>query len=190
MRDRSAAARRAVRGGDYGSPPLESSFAMHATVMRHYLDGAWYPVGGAAAFAREFGATITAAGGQVRTNAEVAAIQVEDDRAAGVRLSDGEVIAGPHVISDVGIHNTLRLLPSNAMDYRWAEDALGLEPSIGFVGLVVPLRAEASDEGLGMDVTQHGEEAYVDGEGAILVLPETIATVSPALASAPAGGRS
>jgi all-trans-retinol 13,14-reductase len=131
-----------ARWGDYGSPPLESSFAMHATVMRHYLDGAWYPVGGAPAFAREFGATITAAGGQIRTNAEVAAIQVEDDRAAGVRLRDGEVIAAPHVISDVGIRNTLRLLPSNAMDYRWAEDALGLEPSIGFVGLYLGLEGD------------------------------------------------
>ncbi|MBK5298481.1 MAG: ammonium transporter [Vicinamibacteria bacterium] len=58
------------------------------------------------------------------------------------------------------------------------------------VGVLVPLRAEATDEGLGMDVTQHGEEAYMDGEGAILVLHEREAVVSPALASAAAGGRS
>ena len=58
------------------------------------------------------------------------------------------------------------------------------------VGVLVPLRAEVTDEGLGMDVTQHGEEAYMDGEGAILVLHERDAGVSPALASAVAGGRS
>ncbi len=58
------------------------------------------------------------------------------------------------------------------------------------VGVLVPLRAEVTDEGLGMDVTQHGEEAYMDGEGAILVLHERDAGVSPALASATAGGRS
>jgi len=40
------------------------------------------------------------------------------------------------------------------------------------VGAVMPLRADVGDEGLGMDVTQHGEEAYTSGEGAILVLPE------------------
>ncbi|MEP6470733.1 MAG: ammonium transporter [Acidobacteriota bacterium] len=34
------------------------------------------------------------------------------------------------------------------------------------------VRATARDEGLGLDVTQHGEEAYSRGEGAILVLPE------------------
>ena len=40
------------------------------------------------------------------------------------------------------------------------------------VSLVVPLKADAADEGLGMDVSQHGEEAYAQGEGAILILPE------------------
>lgn len=38
------------------------------------------------------------------------------------------------------------------------------------VSLMMPLRADRSDEGLGMDVSQHGEEAYADHEGAILVL--------------------
>src|SRR4051812_6398491 len=37
------------------------------------------------------------------------------------------------------------------------------------IALVVPLRAGQKEEGIGMDVTQHGEEAYSRGEGAILV---------------------
>jgi ammonium transporter, Amt family len=37
------------------------------------------------------------------------------------------------------------------------------------VALVAPLRASEKEEGIGMDVTQHGEEAYSRGEGAILV---------------------
>ena len=40
------------------------------------------------------------------------------------------------------------------------------------VALIMPLRADSTDEALGMDVSQHGEEAYAAGEGAILVLPE------------------
>jgi Amt family ammonium transporter len=40
------------------------------------------------------------------------------------------------------------------------------------IGLVMPLRATAGDEALGMDVTQHGEEAYATGEGAILIKPD------------------
>jgi ammonium transporter, Amt family len=56
------------------------------------------------------------------------------------------------------------------------------------IGAVVPLRAPNMEEGLGMDVSQHGEEAYADGEGAILVLPEhELAAVAPAMATQ--GGR-
>jgi Amt family ammonium transporter len=40
------------------------------------------------------------------------------------------------------------------------------------LGAVVPLRAPNRAEGVGMDVTQHGEEAYTSGEGSILVIPE------------------
>jgi ammonium transporter, Amt family len=35
------------------------------------------------------------------------------------------------------------------------------------IGAVMPLRANAGDESTGMDVTQHGEEAYVHAEGAL-----------------------
>jgi Amt family ammonium transporter len=37
------------------------------------------------------------------------------------------------------------------------------------LGMIVPLRVSARAEALGMDVVQHGEEAYTSGEGAILV---------------------
>jgi Amt family ammonium transporter len=40
------------------------------------------------------------------------------------------------------------------------------------LGLVLPLRATEHEEALGMDVVEHGEEAYTSGEGAILVAPE------------------
>jgi Amt family ammonium transporter len=40
------------------------------------------------------------------------------------------------------------------------------------VGLAMPLRASEREEGIGMDVVQHGEEAYVTGEGAILITTE------------------
>jgi Amt family ammonium transporter len=56
------------------------------------------------------------------------------------------------------------------------------------IGLAIPLRAAATEEGPGMDVSQHGEEAYVHGDGAILVLPEGGAPVG-ATAMATEGGR-
>ena len=38
------------------------------------------------------------------------------------------------------------------------------------IGLAIRLRSNVREEGLGMDFTQHGEEAYSRGEGAILLL--------------------
>ncbi len=52
------------------------------------------------------------------------------------------------------------------------------------VAAFVPLRATARDEGLGLDVSQHGEEAYAREEGAILILPEAVPSF-PALALEP-----
>jgi Amt family ammonium transporter len=40
------------------------------------------------------------------------------------------------------------------------------------IGALMPLRVSDREEATGMDVTQHGEEAYVTGEGAILLLPD------------------
>ncbi len=40
------------------------------------------------------------------------------------------------------------------------------------VGLAMPLRVDERTEAIGMDVSQHGEEAYVTGEGAILISTE------------------
>lgn len=42
------------------------------------------------------------------------------------------------------------------------------------IAFVTTLRATAQEEGIGLDFSQHGEEAYSHGEGAILLLPQTI----------------
>ena len=53
-----------------------------------------------------------------------------------------------------------------------AYSAVGTVVILKLIGLVIPLRASAREEGLGLDVSQHGEEAYARGEGAILVLSD------------------
>jgi Amt family ammonium transporter len=42
------------------------------------------------------------------------------------------------------------------------------------IALVMPLRVTEHEEALGMDVVSHGEEAYVSGEGAILITEQTL----------------
>jgi Amt family ammonium transporter len=62
------------------------------------------------------------------------------------------------------------------------------------IDVVTPLKANRKEEGLGLDVSQHGEEAYADDEGAVLILQRegTDAPAAlPALAAAGVeGGRS
>jgi Amt family ammonium transporter len=40
------------------------------------------------------------------------------------------------------------------------------------LGALMPLRVSEREEGTGLDVAQHGEEAYAQGDGAILISPE------------------
>jgi len=47
------------------------------------------------------------------------------------------------------------------------------------LGLVTALRAAPNVEGVGMDVSQHGEEAYTNGEGSILVIPDAVGAEAP-----------
>jgi Amt family ammonium transporter len=59
------------------------------------------------------------------------------------------------------------------------------------IGLVIPLKVAAREEGLGLDVSQHGEEAYASEAGALLILPD-LAHSRPVLSAVeplPAGGR-
>ena len=56
------------------------------------------------------------------------------------------------------------------------------------IGLVIPLRATSSDEGEGLDVTAHGEEAYTHVGGSAPIRRENSAapqgSLSPARADA------
>jgi Amt family ammonium transporter len=71
-----------------------------------------------------------------------------------------------------------------------AYSGVGTYLILKLVGLVAPLRVASRDEGLGLDVSQHGEEAYARGEGAILVLPEVAAAPVAAVGQLePEGGR-
>ncbi|HST38343.1 MAG TPA: ammonium transporter [Conexibacter sp.] len=73
------------------------------------------------------------------------------------------------------------LLYGNAEQLLWQVLAIVAAPAYAFVvtyallrliGAVTPLRATEHEEAIGMDIVQHGEEAYATGEGAILVTPE------------------
>ena len=57
------------------------------------------------------------------------------------------------------------------------------------VSLFVPLRAEDDSEVQGLDVILHGEEAYTDGEGALLIPVSSSPAAARAVNSRPAGSK-
>jgi Amt family ammonium transporter len=92
-----------------------------------------------------------------------------------------------------GIANADGLVFGHPGQLAWQAIALGTGPVYAFcgtfvllrlIGLVTPLRVSTRAEGLGLDVSEHGEEAYTTGEGAILIVPPAEHAVPAATALA------
>lgn len=116
--------------GDHGGRPAEGSFAMHAMIMNHYLDGAFYPVGGAQTFADSLIPIIKNAGGEVRVKSPVKEILVTNGKAIGVRLEDSSEHHAKRVVSAIGAWDTVQqLLPQSVSDRAWAKEILSFRPS-------------------------------------------------------------
>ena len=81
------------------------------------------------------------------------------------------------------------LIQATAVGAAIVYSGIGSFVLLKLIALVMPLRAVRNEEGLGMDVSQHGEEAYAEGEGAILVLPSGDVKVGAAAMAAAEGGR-
>ena len=96
--------------GDYGLPPSSSSFAMHASVVRHYFNGGAYPIGGSARIFESIAPIIEQAGGMIVISADVTKICTHQGRAIGVLMADGQQINAPLVISGAGLMTTAHQL--------------------------------------------------------------------------------
>lgn len=139
--------------GDYGLPPAQSSFAVHATIAEHYFAGGSYPVGGSGSIAAAMLPQIERSGGAVVTSAEVAGILLEGSKAVGVHMLDGREFRSPLILSDAGAANTFgRLLPSDLSALAPLRTQLRtLQPSTAHVSLYLGL--SQSDAALGLTST-------------------------------------
>ncbi|MEO8355530.1 MAG: NAD(P)/FAD-dependent oxidoreductase [Chloroflexota bacterium] len=90
----------AGQSGDHGLPPSKVSAFMHAGITHHYLDGGYYPLGGAFALPRAFVRALKRAGGEIRLECRVKRILVEGRKVIGVELDSGEEIRAGVVISN------------------------------------------------------------------------------------------
>lgn len=131
--------------GDSGVPPKKSSFMIHSLIARHYLNGGFYPVGGAAKIAETVIPSIQESGGEVFTYANVDQILTENDRAIGVQMADGTQIMSPLIISNAGAFNTYQKLldPILCKKFGYHNKMKTIKRSCTNVGLFIGLKESA-----------------------------------------------
>ncbi|MFC6633465.1 phytoene desaturase family protein [Microbulbifer taiwanensis] len=136
--------------GDNGMTPKTGSFIIHALIVRHYLYGGYYPVGGASQIAETIIPQIQKSGGEVFTYAEVETILLDGNRVRGLRMADGTEIEAPLVISGAGVFNTFeKLLPQSASGQAgYSRDLESVQRSMAHVCLYIGLQKTAEELGL------------------------------------------
>ena len=102
-----------------GSSPFLAPAILSLIASAQTDQGCWYPMGGTRMVARSLERIVReyAESGQatILTNTRVVSMDVRDDRIAGVRLSDGEVLSADSVVSNCDVQRTYRdLIASDA----------------------------------------------------------------------------
>ncbi|EQA35733.1 NAD(P)-binding Rossmann-like domain protein [Leptospira inadai serovar Lyme str. 10] len=110
----------AAQWGDHGLPPSKVAFAMHASLVQHYINGGYYPVGGAGKIFDSIEPIVKAGGGDVLSSVEVREVLIRDGKAIGVKTKAlrGEGLErdffAPVVISCAGAYPTYtKLIPES-----------------------------------------------------------------------------
>ncbi len=136
--------------GDHGLPPEQSSFAMHAMVVRHYLDGGNYPIGTSRRIAETAVDYLQSMGGELYVSAAVDEIITHKGKAVGVRMEKGEEVMAPLVISSAGVMNTYGSLLRNENGHFNGESKLQtVKPTSSYICLYLGLNKSAEELKLG-----------------------------------------
>jgi phytoene dehydrogenase-like protein len=114
------------------TPGTAYVFLHHACGRAAGPSGAWgFVRGGMGAVTEQMAAVVRAAGGAIRTEAEVASVRLDSRRrAAGVVLASGEEIEARAVCSNADPKRTVDLVPRHAWPPEYLED-VALLPSNG-----------------------------------------------------------
>ncbi len=89
-----------IQCGDHGLPPNRACFPVHCSVMGHYFNGGYYPMGGGGGIVKAMTNGIKKHGGEVRVQQNVQKIIIENKKAIGVQLENGNQIFAKNIISN------------------------------------------------------------------------------------------
>lgn len=131
--------------GNYGLAPAHSSFAAHAIVVSHFIEGGFYPIGGAEKIWEHAVEQISTLGSKVFVNCDVQAIEVKKNKVQGLTI-DGKFYPCKSVISNAGTNNTFKNLLNQESRERCGYELNNVPPSNSHMCLYVGL--DKSDEEL------------------------------------------
>lgn len=89
-----------IQCGDHGLPPSRACFPVHTSVMGHYFEGGFYPMGGGGGIVKAMTNAIKKHGGEIRVKQNVEKIIIENNKAIGVKIKDGDTIFAKNIISN------------------------------------------------------------------------------------------
>ncbi|WP_256104933.1 NAD(P)/FAD-dependent oxidoreductase [Streptomyces sp. ODS05-4] len=97
----------AAQSPNYGMAPDEATVALHATLVDHYLRGAYYPEGGGQMLAAGLLEVIRAHGGALRTRTRVTRVLIAEGSVRGVEFAGGAVETARTVVSNADYRRTM-----------------------------------------------------------------------------------
>jgi phytoene dehydrogenase-like protein len=169
----------AGQSGDHGMPPSQVSAFMHAGITEHYLDGGYYPMGGAFVLPRTFVRALKRAGGEIRLKSRVKRMLIEGKKIVGVELDSGEQIRAGAVISNADPEVTFgKLIGRGQLSSKLRRKIDGVKYSTSCVSLFfatdMDLRGAGLDSG-NMWYYDHADvdKIYSDGLTDALLREET-----------------
>jgi all-trans-retinol 13,14-reductase len=134
--------------GDYGLPPQQSPFFMHATIAHHYWNGAYRPAGSAQSISSAVVAIIKEHGGEALKAMQASYLLFDQGRVIGVRAhktnhpEESSDFLAPVVISDAGARETyLKLIPTT-VPMKFREALRADTPGCTAINLYVALKKE------------------------------------------------
>lgn len=139
----------AAANGDAGLPPSRLSAMVWLSLIDHYLDGAFFPRGGAGALRDALVDAAVKQGAQFRTGAQVAEILLRGSSVSGVRLAGGERLDADVVVSAVDPTLTYGTLLAYRVPGRLARKVQHTEPSLGAFAIFLGMKRDLRAHGMG-----------------------------------------
>lgn len=140
------------QAGDYAMPTKKAVSPMHVGIFEHYMDGAFYPVGGGYKIPKAYLRAFKKYNGELLLKTRVEEILTEgvgkSRTVSGVRLNNGEIIHCKKVISNADPHQTFtKMLSVDSLSKRLQKKLARTRYSVSCLGLFLTVDLDLKSMG-------------------------------------------